>query len=40
MTKKAKYKEEEGYLSVSPLPSQISSTGNIITPPSWKNVRV
>jgi hypothetical protein len=35
-----KYKEEDGYLSTSPLPPQTSSTGNIILSPSWKSLRL
>jgi hypothetical protein len=29
MTRKAKYKEEDGYLSISPSPPQTSSTGTL-----------
>jgi hypothetical protein len=40
VTRKAKYKEEDRYLSTSSLPQQTSWTGNIITPLSQKNLRL
>jgi hypothetical protein len=38
--KEGQIKEEDGYLSTSPLPPQTSSTGNVTPPPSWKNLRL